>query len=373
MIYFDSAATSLQKPLTVPNAVSNAIRRNASPGRGSHVPAMRAADSVYDCRTRLASYFNVGNPEAVIFTSCASHALSIAINTLVNTGDTVVISGYEHNAVTRPLSAKGAKIRVARSPLFQPEMQLSTFRDALRGASCAICTHVSNVFGYVLPIEEIAELCNIYGVPLIIDASQSAGSIPIDFTALGASFIAMPGHKGLLGPQGTGVLLCGRQADPIIFGGTGSSSTLECMPDFLPDRLEAGTHNVPGICGLDAGVRYLQSCPEGEIFRHESALLQNFADRISNIPNLAVFRSPDAANQCSVLSLVSEKIPSDILVERLGMAGICVRGGMHCAPLAHKTAGTLNSGTARFSFSPFNTHREVERAAQIFKKVLGNA
>lgn len=373
MIYFDSAATSLQKPPAVCQAACRAIRSQSSPGRGGHITAMRAANSVYECRAKLDSFFNVGDPEKVIFTSCATHALNIAIKTLVSPGDTVVITGYEHNAVTRPLRAFGANIRVAESPLFEPEMALEAFRRLLPGAQCAVCTHVSNVFGFIFPIEEIAELCRRQGVPLIIDASQSAGTLPVDFSSLKVSFAAMPGHKGLLGPQGTGVLLCASTADPIIFGGTGSASIPEDMPGFLPDRLEAGTHNVPGISGLSRGVSFLQTCPQGMILRHERELMHRFIERISAVPDLKIYAAGNPETQTGVLSLVSQRLPCDVLAERLGQRGICVRAGMHCAPLAHKTAGTIEGGTVRFSFSPFNTQAEVDQGSEILKKILRQA
>lgn len=373
MIYLDCAATSLQKPPAVARAAFNAIQTKASPGRGCHAPAMRAADSVLSCRMALDSYFNVGDPERVIFTSSATHALNIAVNSLVSAGDTVVISGYEHNAVVRPLKALNAVIRVAGSPLFDQEAMLNTFRRELPTAKCAVCTHVSNVFGYVLPIKEIAALCKRFGVPLIIDASQSAGVLPIDFSELEAAFIAMPGHKCLLGPQGTGVLLCGRAGEPLIFGGTGSSSTNTSMPDFLPDRQEAGTHNVPGICGLEQGVRYLSRLPKGAVLSHEQRLMRQFADAVCDIPGLRIFLAEDMSMQTGVLSVVSDRLDCDELASRLGESGVCVRSGLHCAPLAHKTVGTLESGTVRFSFSPFNTAQEIKTAAGILKKILKNA
>ena len=240
MIYLDSAATSLQKPRGVEHAVVRAMRSMASPGRGDHSASMLAADVVFSCRQELSTLFHVEDPEKVVFTLNATHALNLAIFSLVKPGDPVAISGYEHNAVVRPLSAIGAKILTANAPLFAPEEMIAAFRSILPIAKVAVCTHVSNVFGYILPIEEIAELCREYRVPLIIDASQSAGSISIDFQALGAEFLAMPGHKGLLGPQGTGVLICKNSAKPLLYGGTGSKSIQSTMPDFLPDRLEAG-------------------------------------------------------------------------------------------------------------------------------------
>lgn len=373
MIYFDCAATSLQKPLSVSWATCHSIRTKSSPGRGSHRPSMLAADSVLECRELLANMFNMDNPENVVFTPNATHALNIAINTLVSAGDTVVISGYEHNAVTRPLYALGANVRIAASPLFEPEKAIEAFKQSIPGAKCVICTHVSNVFGYILPIEEISKLCHRFGVPLIIDASQSAGAIPIDFQKLGAKFIAMPGHKGLLGPQGTGVLLCGETAAPIIFGGTGSASIPSHMPDFLPDRLESGTHNVPGICGLAQGVLYLRNLNKNAVIIRERHLTQIFINRVSGIPNLKVFASKRPELQSGVVSIVSKKLSCEELAERLGAHGICVRANLHCAPLAHKTAGTIDGGTVRFSFSPFNTANEVEQAVFILKKILINS
>lgn len=214
MIYLDSAATSLLKPPSVVRATAMAMRTMASPGRGGHSAAMRAADTVFACREAAARLFHVPEPERVVFTMNATHALNIAIHSLVSPGDPVVISGYEHNSVTRPLHALGAQVRVAESPLFEPEAAVSAFRRALPGAKAAVCTMVSNVFGYLLPVREIAELCAAAGVPLIVDASQAAGCIAFDAAALGAAFVAMPGHKGLLGPQGTASCCALRSRSP---------------------------------------------------------------------------------------------------------------------------------------------------------------
>lgn len=372
MVYLDSAATSLLKPREVSFAVSRAMATMASPGRGCHKPAMLAADTVLDCRMLLASYFNIAEPENVIFTFNATHALNIAINSLVSEGDTVVISGYEHNAVTRPLRALNADVRIAASDLFDQASALEAFRQALPGAKCAICTHVSNVFGFILPIYEISKVCHEFKIPLIIDASQSAGTLPIDFKALDAAFIAMPGHKGLLGPQGTGVLLCNHEAKPILFGGTGSNSAASLMPDFLPDRLEAGTHNVAGIAGLAQGIKYVMSKPSDAILSHEKRLCAELARKLAQIQGMQVFYDYSQMNQTGVLSVVSDRIASDELAERLGKADICVRAGLHCAPTAHETVGTIESGTVRFSFSPLNMPSEVSFTAETVKKIINN-
>ncbi len=362
MIYLDSAATTLQKPAAVAAASARAINNLASPGRGGHRPAMAAAETAFTCREAAARLFHVDDPERVVFTFNATHGLNIAIKTLAWPGSRVVISGYEHNAVTRPLHALGADIRVARSPLFDQEAALAAFgRELDRGADLAVCTHVSNVFGFILPIEGIAGLCRERGVPLIVDASQSAGAIPLDFAALGAAFIAMPGHKGLYGPQGTGLLLCGADPLPLLEGGTGSESKRQSMPDFLPDRLEAGTHNIAGIAGLLEGLRFLERRGVEKIAAREAALIRRLGEGLCAAPGAEVFLSGDQTDQAGVLSFRLRSRDCEEVGEELGRQGFALRAGLHCAPLAHETAGTLETGTLRASVSAFNTDREMEK------------
>lgn len=363
MIYLDSAATTLQKPASVSRAVGYAVNHLASPGRGGHAPAMRAADTAFACREAAAELFHVKEPDNVVFTMNATHALNIAIKSIVKPGDTVVISGYEHNAVTRPLAAiPDLDVKIAASDLFDPEDILRAFREMVTGdVSCVICNHVSNVFGYVLPVTEISALCARRGVPFILDASQSAGTLPVYMDQLQAAFVAMPGHKGLYGPQGTGLLLCGHETTPILEGGTGSLSAVQEMPDFLPDRLEAGTHNVTGIAGLLEGIRFVQSrTPEG-ILNHERLLTAQAAERLSAIPGVEVYAAPRLFCQAGVLSFRVRGMDCEEVGERLGEQGIAVRAGLHCAPLAHRSAGTFDTGTVRCSLSAFNTRREVEQ------------
>ena len=373
MIYLDSAATSFQKPETVGRAMETALREMSSPGRGGYPAAMRAAQMLLDCRTELAELFHVPEPEQVVFTMNATHGLNLAIKSLVPYGGRAVISGYEHNAVTRPLAALGADIRVAAAPLFEPDMTAAAFDKAITpDVDAVICTHVSNVFGAVQPIEQVAALCRERGVPLIVDASQSAGVLPLDMTALGAAFIAMPGHKGLYGPQGTGVLLCcGRvETAPLIEGGTGSVSIQQEMPDFLPDRLEAGTHNVPGIAGLLAGVRFVRERGLEQICLHERKLALRASEGLRSIPGVSVCARRDLFAQTGVLSFVPEGQDAELVGNALAEAGVAVRAGMHCAPLAHRTAGTLDSGTVRLSFSAFNTPEEVDRFLAVLPEAL---
>ena len=372
MIYLDCAATSLQKPAAVGVAAGNAVRRLASPGRGGYPAAMDAADVLLDCRTELAGLFHVADPARVIFTSGATHGLNIAIRSLVSPGDRVVVTGYEHNAVIRPLYALGADIYVAASPLFDPDAAAEAFRRGLRGAKAAVCCHVSNVFGATAPLDRIAAMCRASGVPLIVDASQSAGSVPLDFDGLGAAFAAMPGHKGLLGPQGTGVLLVGGDAapSPLLLGGTGSESELPVMPPYLPDRLEAGTHNMPGVAGLLEGVRWVRRHGTASVLRHETRLRTLAAALLSGHDGLEVFAAPDGAWQSGVLSVRPAAVDCEEAARRLARRGIAVRAGLHCAPLAHRTAGTLDTGTVRLSFSPFTTEREVRAACAAILRLL---
>ena len=365
MIYFDAAATTLQKPDTVPLAVLRAMRQYSSPGRGGYPAAMGAADAVFRCRSLAAELFGAA-PEQVVFTMNATHALNIAVHTLVRPGVRVVISGFEHNSVWRPLAARGAEICIAGRRLFEPEDTLRAFEAAVTPETAAVfCTHVSNVFGYTLPVEQIAALCRARGVPFVLDASQSAGILPISLTELGAAFIAMPGHKSLYGPQGTGILLCGMRPEPLLAGGTGSRSREAEMPPMLPDRAEAGTHNVPGICGLAAGLEYVMQTGTARILRHETALRGQICRALRGDGRFQLFTGQA---QTGVLSLRKCGVDSEVLAQQLAEAGIAVRAGLHCAPLAHESAGTLETGCVRLSFSALNTAQEAERAVLALKK-----
>ena len=314
------------------------------------------------CRQAAADLFGVESPEQVVFTFNATHGLNIAIRSLVKQGDKVLISPWEHNAVTRPLHALGAEILIAKAPLFDRQAQLDAFEAGLEARPVAVvCTHVSNVFGFILPIEEIAALCRRRRVPLIVDASQSAGCLPVRQDTIRAAFIAMPGHKGLYGPQGTGLLLCAGEAVPLIQGGTGSASVLQTMPDYLPDRLEAGTHNLPGIAGLLAGLRYVTARTPETIGKREGGLIRRAAQGLARLPRVRAFQARDPACQSGVLSFQVEGMDCEEVGELLSRRGIAVRAGLHCAPLAHESAETLESGTIRASVSDFTTQAEIDR------------
>ena len=373
MIYLDSAATTFQKPPSVTAAMQDALLTMSSPGRGGYPAAMKAAETAFQCRSELAELFGVGNPERVVFTSSATHGLNIAIKSLVPPGGKAVVSGYEHNAVTRPLIALGAEVSAAEAPLFrQSEVAAAFDRLIVPGTDAVICNHISNVFGFIQPVEAIAAMCRERGVPFIIDASQSAGVLPLNLDRLEAAFIAMPGHKGLYGPQGTGVLLCGENIPvrTLLEGGTGSLSMQQEMPDFLPDRLEAGTHNMPGIAGLLAGVRFVKQRGMANILNHERRLTLLAAEGIRMLPGAKVLAMPGLREQAGVLSFVPLKKDVEEVGTRLAEQGIAVRTGLHCAPFAHKSAGTLDTGTVRVSFSDFNTRLEVYRLLAVLHDLL---
>ena len=371
MIYLDNAATTLVKPRAVGEAVRRALVSAAGYARGGYEAASRAGNLVYDCREQAAALFGLSDPACVIFTLNATHALNLAIHALVRPGAKVAVSGFEHNAVMRPLTLRKIRPAVLKTPLWEPETAVQSVKDALAdGAELFILNHVSNVFGYALPLDEIAPLLTAAGVPLILDASQSAGVVPLDvsrYPCLAA--VCMPGHKALYGPMGTGVLLALDErlaSRPLMAGGTGSRSEEMAQPDFLPDAQESGTPNVPGLAGLAAGIRFVRSVGPENILAHERRLAQETARAREGNGVLEVFSNPA---QTGVLSARFRDIPAESAAEQLARQGIAVRAGLHCAPLAHRTAGTEQTGTVRLSFGFYSTAGQAEQAAKAFKLV----
>lgn len=344
MIYLDNGATSFPKPQEVSQAVARAMEQGANPGRGGYGAAMEAGNLVLNCREAAGRLFHC-KPEQVVLTANCTQGLNIAIGSLVKEGDRVLISGFEHNAVVRPLYARKADLRIAGRRLFQWEEILESFRRELRrGVDAAVFTYVSNVFGYILPVEKLAALCREAGVPFILDAAQAAGSLEVSME-LGADFIAMPGHKGLLGPQGTGLLLCGQPGKPLLYGGTGSQSRSHEMPQDLPERLEPGTLNVPGAAGLAAGISIVERKGTDAIFRREHIQAEKLSRDLRNLG----FRVFAGEHQAGTVSFQGKRDCEEIAAY-LGKRGIAVRAGLHCAPLAHESAGTIAQGTVRVSF-----------------------
>lgn len=347
MIYLDNGATSFRKPPSVLRAMERALQRCANPGRGGYSAAREAAETVYNCRETASELFGC-RPEQVVLTMNCTHGLNLAIHSLVKPGGRVVVSGFEHNAVVRPLHARNARVCVAGRRLFDWEDTLEEFRRELRqGAEAAVFTHVSNVFGYVLPVQELAALCREYSVPFVLDAAQSAGVLPVNLEELGAEFITMSGHKSLHGPMGTGLLLCAADAVPLLYGGTGSESRRRDMPDLLPERLEAGTQNVPGAAGLTEGMRWVRRMGMDRIYAAEHRQAMRAAEGLHGMG----FRVFSGKHQAGTVSFVP-KTDCEEAAAVLASRGIAVRSGLHCAPLAHESAGTLETGTVRISFGP---------------------
>ena len=370
MIYLDNGATSFPKPVPVIRAVGTATAKMGNPGRGDYRAAMAAAQTIYRCREAAGEMFGC-DPEHVVLTANCTQGLNMAIRTLVKPGDRVVVSGFEHNAVTRPLHLLGAETIVAGRKLFDWEDTIKEWERALdQKPRAAVFTHVSNVFGYILPVEQMAALCRDRGIPFIMDAAQSAGVLEVSLKAMGADFIAMPGHKGLLGPTGTGLLLCGRNPDVWLAGGTGSDSIRQEMPEFLPDRGEAGTATVPGAAGLLAGMAEVKRM--GNIADREAREADRCAVGLRKL-GMEVFSGPHQAGTVSVRT----KRDCEEVANALARRGIAVRAGLHCAPLAHESAGTLDSGTLRVSFGHNANRGQTEtflRAmGEIVKKPRGGA
>lgn len=363
MIYLDNGATSFYKPAAVHRAVANALNTCANPGRGGYGAAMRASGRLFACRETASMLFDC-EPEQVVLTGNCTHGLNLAILSLVKPGMRVVVSGFEHNAVTRPLHALGVRLTVAGRTLFDRENTLREFEKALdRGQDAAVFTHVSNVFGYVLPVAEMARMCRERKIPFILDAAQSAGTLPVKLRETGADFIAMPGHKGLLGPQGTGLLLCRDGGEPLLRGGTGNASISQEMPPDLPERLEAGTLNVPGFAGLTEGMKYLLRTGVETVYNREHRQLQRCVTGLKKL-GFQVFSGPDQAATVSFLT----DADCEETAAYFARQGIALRAGLHCAPFAHESAGTLETGTVRVSFGYMASDAETDRFLRVASK-----
>ena len=379
MIYLDNAATTLEKPPAVSRAMCWAMRHAGGAGRSAHPPAMLGADIIYDTRRLAAQVFDVPDPTRVIFTANATQALNMALYAMAQTRRHFAISGFEHNAVYRPIlelvKRNNLKLTMLRSALWEDALLLEQAEQAIRdGADCFVLCHVSNVFGYIQPLEQLDALLSEHGIPLILDASQSAGVLPLSVSKLHSlAAVGMPGHKGLYAPPGTGMLLWMSQdlPAPLLLGGTGSLSERADMPDFLPDRLESGTVNVAGIAGLFEGLQFVSKVGESEIAAWECKLRDLVTEKLREVPGVMVYTSPDPQKQTGVLSFTCRQLPCEIVAQRLAEHNICVRAGLHCAPLAHSTAGTLETGTVRISPGWFQSVRQMRKFCDILAHICG--
>ncbi len=372
MIYLDNAATTFPKPPTVTGEVMRCISEYCgNAGRGAHALALASAERIYECREALAAFCGLQAPERVILCTNTTHALNLAIRGLVKPHSHVLLSELDHNATRRPICALERE-RSVRYDIF-PVLGRST-EEILQGivarirpeTTAIVCTHASNVCSVMLPVTEIGALCHARGLSFILDAAQSAGHLPIDMDAMHVSALAAPGHKGLMGIQGAGVLALGEGVSlpPLLYGGSGVDSLSPDMPDAYPERLEAGTLPTPAIVGLSAGLAFLRAHGIDEIAREEQLLFLAARERLESLDGVHVL-ARDAAG--AVLSFVREGFDATEMAATLAARGICVRAGLHCAPLAHRALGTLQGGTVRLSFGPFNTVAELDAVWRALK------
>lgn len=377
MIYLDNAATTWPKPMCVRTAVNEAIGRfGANPGRGGHSMAMETAAQVYACRETAAELFGLDDPSRVVFTSNCTMALNTVIKGVLSDGGHAVVSDMEHNSVIRPLEVLATRgVSYSKATVFphDPQRTVESFRHLIGPRTrLIVCMHASNVFGTILPIRAIGALAHAKGIPFAVDAAQSAGILPIHMERDNIDYLCMPGHKGLYGPMGTGMLLCRnrRALNTLIEGGTGSSSLLPTQPEDLPDRFESGTLNVPGICGLHAGMKWLKSTGIHTVSQHEMHLMQRFYDRLANDDRIVLYTPrPEPSQTVPLLSLNVAGLPSEETAARLGGIGIAVRAGLHCAPCAHVHAQTLPGGTVRVAPSAFTNEKQMETTCKILMKI----
>lgn len=374
MIYLDSAATSFYKPPCVAQAVLDAMQTVGSSGRGAHGLTLAASRLVWHCREQLAALFHAPDPARVCLLSGATEALNTAILGLFSPGDHVITTAAEHNSVLRPLYRTGAELTIL--PLDdKARVQLSLLKTSLKPHTKAVvCSHASNVTGNVVDLDAIGAFCRAHGLLFIVDAAQTAGVFPIDMQKSGISVLCFAGHKGLLGPQGTGGLcvMPGVDLRPLAVGGSGTHSFSHEPPLDYPQHLEAGTRNVHGIAGLSAALDWLQSHPAGELLSREQTLCQAFYEVVRGMPDVRIYGDWQTPHRAAILSLnLGEEdagAVSDALYEDFG---ICTRPGAHCAPLLHQACGTAAQGMVRFSFSHFNTEAQVETAVSALRTLTG--
>lgn len=377
MIYLDNAATTFPKPSAVISAMARAQSLyGANPGRGGHFMSLKAGKKVFACRSTLSDFFSASE-ERVIFTNNCTSALNMAIKGSVRKGDHILISSLEHNSVLRPVH-KLSQQGIITYDVFEvnPLSNGETFRSFLKlindDTSVVICTAVSNVFGTVLPFVKIGNYCRTRKIRFILDAAQAAGSHRINLQNMPVDILCLPGHKGLLGPMGTGALILGENTDIDSFceGGTGSNSLFEAQPDFYPDKLESGTVNLPGIAGLYEGIRYIKGYGgEFAVLEKESRLIETLREDLSVIKNITVYDGMLSKTPSNVLSVNVSDFHSEQVAEELDKVGIAVRAGYHCSFLAHKTYGTEEKGTVRISTGIFNTKKDIKTLSFYLNKI----
>jgi len=382
MIYFDNSATTYPKPQTVTNAVMTALRKyGANPGRSGHTMSREAGKMVENCRNSAMNMFGVSSADNVVFTLNCTLAINMVIKGLLKRGDHVVTSCLEHNAVMRPLNKleKEGFITYAKAKVYpcDNEKTLDSFRKAINAKTALIITtHASNVWGIRMPIERIAALGKVYGIPVLVDGAQSAGLVPIDVSKYGIDYLCLAGHKGLYGPMGIGMLITnkGKELNTIIEGGTGTSSMVLCQPKEMPQKFESGTPNLSGICGLKAGMDFVNSIGMDNIFNHENRIVNYLYENMKKIKKLKLYMPcPTPEYFVPLISFNFDDKVSDEVGRYLDANGVEVRTGIHCAPSAHEFMGTQNQGVVRVSPSAFNTVQEADKLLELLRSYSKNS
>lgn len=379
VIYADYAATSWPKPPEVLSAMADFLANCGNPGRSGHRMSIAAARVVYGAREAIAELYSVDDPLRVIFTRNVTEALNLAMFGILEPGDSVVTTSMEHNSVMRPLRAlerEGVRLEVARCDR-EGHLDLSAMGEAIKpGTRMVVVNHASNVVGTIQPIAEIARMAHEAGALLLVDSAQTSGVLPIDQEAMGIDLLAFTGHKGLLGPMGTGGLVLGEGVDPaairpLMRGGTGSRSECEEQPGELPDKFESGTVNGVGIAGLGASVRWLLERGVEAIGEHERALTRQLLEGLSAIPGITLFGPSDEHERTAVVSCtVAGRSASEIGLALDDDFAILCRVGLHCSPAAHKTLGTFPDGTIRLSLGPHTTAGDVSEIVSAMEKLV---
>lgn len=377
MIYFDNAATSLHKPDTVADATYYAIKSMANSGRGAYSAALEASRMVYETREKLAKLFHIQDCSRIAFTSNATESLNVAIKGLLHKGDHVITTELEHNSVLRPLyemEQKGIMLTIIKCDAFG-RIHTNDLENAItENSKVVICTHSSNLTGNVIDIKAIGSICKKHHLMFIVDASQTAGVMPIDVDKLKIDVLCFTGHKSLLGPQGTGGIYVreGISILPLKSGGTGIQTYNKYQPSNMPECLEAGTLNVPGIAGLHAGVNYILDIGTDTIRLKEQELMWQFYYGLQDIQNIKIYGDFKTKERTAIVTINIGDYDSNMVCDQLTEDyGIFTRGGGHCAPLMHKALGTMEQGAVRFSFSYFNTKEEVEKGINAIRNLAG--
>lgn len=375
MIYLDNAATTMHKPQEVVDAVAAAMCSMGNAGRGAHAASLGASRTVFETRERLAAFFHAENPKQIVFTANSTESLNVALKGTLNPGEHVISTVLEHNSVLRPLYAleeQGVEVTLLKSNL-QGMIDYEDFERAIKeNTKMIVCTHGSNLTGNVLDIKRIGQIAKKHGLLFAVDASQTAGVFPIDVQDMQIDILCFTGHKGLLGPQGTGGMYVreGVTVRPLKVGGSGVQTYNKKHPTEMPTALEAGTLNGHGIAGLDAAIRYLEREGIDNIRAREQELMWKFYNGVKDIPNIKVYGDFSGAQRCAVVSLnIGDYDSSEVSDELLMTYGISTRAGGHCAPLMHEALGTVEQGAVRFSFSHYNTDEEVETAIRAVKEL----